>query len=87
MADLSLRLKGYRLTTAEILYHMPDHPHVLQSFVWQHLDMAPDFPVLRRFLDFWSQNIEGKLHSVKVASNAIIAPGELRHATISLQLH
>src|SRR3546814_309539 len=67
-AELSRQLAGYRLTTAEILYHMPDHPDLLQSFVWQHLDLAPDFPVLRRFLDFWTREIEGKLHSVEIAS-------------------
>jgi len=34
MTNLALQLNGYRLTTAEILYHMPDHPYLLQSFVW-----------------------------------------------------
>ena len=87
MSELGLRLRGYRMTTAEILYHLPDHPHVLQSFVWQHLDMAPEFPVLRGFLDFWTRNIEGKLHSVKVARAPLIAPGELRYAGVSLSLH
>ena len=87
MSELGLQLRGYRLTTAEILYHLPDHPHLLQSFIWQHLDMAPDFPVLRRFLDFWTRNLDGKLHSVKVARASIIAPGELRYAGVSLQLH
>jgi hypothetical protein len=38
------QLEGYSLTTAEILYHLPDHPHLLQSFVWQHHDLFPDFP-------------------------------------------
>lgn len=56
----------YRLTTAEIIYHMPDHPDLLQSFIWQRLDVAPDFPELHRFLEYWSRNIEGKLHSVRV---------------------
>ena len=51
MASLILQLKQYRLTTAEILYHMPDHPALLQSFIWQDLDLAPEFPVLRKFLD------------------------------------
>ncbi len=37
------QLKDYRITTAEILYWMPDHKHVLQSFVWQNLDLAPRF--------------------------------------------
>ena len=58
--------RDYRLTTAEIIYHLPDHPDLLQSFIWQKLDRAPDFPELRRFLEFWSRNIEGKLHSVKI---------------------
>ncbi len=87
MSEMGLQLRGYRLTTAEILYHLPDHPHVLQTFLWQHLDIAPDFPVLRRFLDFWTRNIEGKLHSVKVAHAAIITPAEFRHAQASFSLH
>ena len=66
MSPLALQLRSYRLTTAEILYHLPDHPALLQSFVWQQLDMAPEFPVLRKFLDFWARNIEGKLHPLDV---------------------
>ena len=87
MSELALQLRGYRMTTAEILYHLPDHPHLLQSFIWQHLDVAPDYPVLRRFLDFWTRNIDGKLHSVKVARAPLVTPAELRYAGVSLQLH
>jgi uncharacterized protein Usg len=87
MRDLGLQLRGYRLTTAEILYRLPDHPNVLQTFVWQHLDIAPEYPVLRRFLDFWVRNIDGKLHSVKVAHAPIVTPGELRHARASFTLN
>jgi uncharacterized protein Usg len=76
--SLRRQLDGYRLTTAEILYHLPDHPTVLQSYVWQDLDLAPRFPVLRRFLDFWSREIEGRLHSVRVGSTRLIGPGEWR---------
>ncbi len=85
--NLIRQLNGYRLTTAEILYHLPDYPALLQSFVWQQLDIAPDYPVLRKFLDFWSHNIEGKLHSVKVAQAPLISPGRMRHAQVSLSLH
>ncbi len=53
MGAPGLQLRDYRLTTAEILYHMPDHPHLLQSYLWQEYDLAPNFPALRRFLDFW----------------------------------
>jgi uncharacterized protein Usg len=87
MSNLSLQLRDYRLTTAEILYHLPDHPNVLQSYIWQELDLAPKFPILHRFLDFWSHNLDGKLHSVKVAHAGIITPGNFRHAVASLTLH
>jgi uncharacterized protein Usg len=78
-SQMQRQLQGYRLTTAEILYHLPDHPAVLQSFIWQELDIAPAFPVLRRFLDFWTREIEGRLHSVRLASVGLISAGEWRH--------
>ncbi|HWA90836.1 MAG TPA: aspartate-semialdehyde dehydrogenase [Rhizomicrobium sp.] len=87
MRDLELRLKGYRLTTAEILYHIPDHPKVLQSFIWQALDIAPGYPALVKFLRFWETSIDGKLHSVRVASSGIFSPAELRHHGHELTLH
>lgn len=73
---LALQLQGYRLTTAEILYHMPDHPGLLQTYVWQELDLAPRFPTLRRFLAFWQRELDGKLHSVRVASGSLIRPAK-----------
>jgi uncharacterized protein Usg len=84
---LQLQLQGYRLTTAEILYHLPDHPAVLQSFVWQDFDIAPDFPVLRKFLGFWHSSIEARLHSVRVAATRLVTPGELRHTATLMHLH
>ncbi len=87
MGALHLQLRDYRLTTAEILYHLPDHPHLLQSFLWQEYDMAPHFPMLRKFLDFWSHNLDGKLHSVKVAGQQLIEAPELRTAAAYLKLH
>jgi uncharacterized protein Usg len=33
--EIATLLKGYSLTTAEILYRLPDHPALLQSFIWQ----------------------------------------------------
>jgi uncharacterized protein Usg len=66
----------YRLTTAEILYHMPDHPSMLQTYIWQEYDLCPKFPELRKFLDFWTRDLDGPLHSVYVASKKIISPAE-----------
>ena len=87
MSDLGLQLSGYRLTTAEILYHMPDHPHLLQSFVWQFVDSAPQYPKLVRFLRFWEHNIEGRIHSVKVAGKQLISAPEVRCAVEAGHLH
>lgn len=87
MADLSKQLQDYRLITAEILYHLPDHPALLQSFLWQDYDKAPQFPMLLRFLDFWHREIEGKLHSVKVAACGLITASEYRLVDGELRLH
>lgn len=75
-----LQIKDYRLTTAEILYHYPDHPALLQSYVWQNMDIAPDYPELRRFLSFWRNNLDGKLHSIRVACAEIMRTGAMRHS-------
>jgi uncharacterized protein Usg len=87
MANLAIQLTGYRLTTAEILYHMPDHPHLLQSFVWQFMDLAPRYPKLADFLTFWERNIDGKIHSVKVAGRRVIAAAEVRSITLVGYIH
>lgn len=84
---VKLQLEGYRLATAEILYRLPDHPSVLQTFVWQHYDIQPKFPVLRRFLDYWTENIEGPLHSVRVTRLALLTPTGYRSVATSFQLH
>ncbi len=83
----SVRVEKYQLTTAEILYHMPDFPAVLQSYIWQEMDIAPKFPVLGKFLAFWQKELEGPLHSVRVASTGIFSPVEMRHIDGEFLLH
>ena len=87
MSSLSLQLKDYRLTTAEIIYRLPDFPDVLQSYIWQELDLAPKFPVLSQFLDFWRDNIEGPLFQVRVASAALVKPSEIRVVNKEFLIH
>src|SRR5688572_14998493 len=89
MVDPAFRrqIEGYSLTTAEILYHMPDHPGLLQSFVWQHYDVAPEFPRLVRFLDFWVENIESTLSTVRVAHWPLVAPVAFRLVDKQFRLH
>lgn len=85
--EMQLMLRDYRLTTAEILYHLPDHPVLLQSFVWQQLDLAPKFPILSKFLDFWNRELDGKIHSVQVAHAEFIMPAQFKFTPTSLLVH
>lgn len=85
--DLEQMLRDYRLTTAEILYHFPDHPALLQSYVWQELDLAPKFPTLKKFLEFWNRELDGKIHSVKVMHAELVNPAQFKLVNASLQIH
>ncbi len=85
--DFVRQIQGYGLATATILYGYPDHPKLLQSFVWQNYDLAPRFPELRRFLDFWHRELEGPLHSVSVAHSVLIKPAEFRAVNGVMTLH
>jgi len=82
--EFSLRLPGWRLATAEVLYYMPDHPSVLQSFVWQTLDLAPQYPRIHRFLNFWRAEIDAVIHSVRLASGETLAPARVNTASVIL---
>ena len=72
------QLQGYGLTTAEITYHLPDHPSFLQTYLWQDYDVAPKFPVLLKFLTFWQHSLDGALHSVRVGHSHLIKAADLR---------
>jgi hypothetical protein len=60
--DMEKQLNGYGLTTAQILYHLPDHPAILQTYVWQDYDLAPDFPEMRT---------EGRVHPALIGWSVV----------------
>jgi len=76
--DFVRQIDGYGLSTVQIHYFMPDHPSLLQLFVWQEYDVAPRFPVLHEFLDHWRREIEAALHSIRIAHKHLIGPAEWR---------
>ena len=86
-SDFLEMLGGYSLTTAEILYRLPDHPGLLQSYVWQDYDLHPRFPRLKAFLDFWAAQLDGKLFRVTVAHRGLIKPAEIALVGTELKLH
>ncbi|MEL7344251.1 MAG: usg protein [Pseudomonadota bacterium] len=86
-SETELLLKGYGLTTAEMVYRMPDYQHVLNIYVWQDYDLAPDHPKLFEFIEFWQETLEGPLQSVRFVHRKMISPGAWRHVTGEFTLH
>ena len=85
--ETDLMLQGYGLTTAQIFYRMPDFQSVLNTFIWQEYDLAPDYPKLFDFIEFWQRDLDGPLHSVAFTHRVEIAPGEWRNVTGEFPLH
>lgn len=85
--DFLAQLSGWSLTTAEILYRLPDHPSLIQAYVWQDYDLHPRFPRLGTFLDFWTANLEGALYKVRIAHSRLIEPREFVFAGGVLRLN
>ncbi|UUX51656.1 usg protein [Nisaea acidiphila] len=76
-----------RVTTAEILYRMPDHPDLLQSFIWQTHDVIPKFPRLRRFLDHWRDHIEAPIHSIQISAGSLTGTANFNAAEVEFRFH
>ena len=85
--DFLRQLAGWGLTTAEILYRMPDHPAFLQSYIWQEYDAAPHFPMLKKFLTFWREKLDGPLFSVRIGHERLIRPAEIRTIGTEFRFH
>lgn len=86
-SDFARQLQGYALATAEITYHLPDARSLLQTYVWQDYDMAPAFPRLHKFLDFWERELDGPIHSVRLAHARMIGPREIRMVAAEYPVH
>lgn len=87
LKEVELIVRGYRLATAEILFHPREHASILQTHIWQKLDLAPKFPVLKKFLGEWEMEQEIKIHSVKVCHAEMITPAEFRLLGGTITIH
>ena len=85
--DFAAQLSGGRLTTCDVLYYMPGAAGLLQSFAWQTVDIAPDFPRVHRFLDFWRREIDAVIHSVSISAQGLVSPARIRTADFSGMLN
>ena len=73
--DFRRQLEGYGLTTANILYRRPDHPWLLQSYVWQDYDLFPKFPNAQQVPQFLAGDTGG---TVAFGDGGARAPGQAR---------
>ncbi len=87
MSPYELQVQGIGSPRQRSFTACPDYPALLQTFIWQKFDLAPEFPELRKFLEFWSRSIEGKLHSVNVKQSSRTAANRFRYFKHQLTLH
>lgn len=69
--EISLYLKGYRNVTLDIYYYMPDYNNLIQEFIWQTIDIKPNYPRVHQFLNFWKTDIEAVIKEIKLMEQEI----------------
>lgn len=84
--DFAAQMGGKGVLTTEILYYRPDCRALLQSFVWQTMDIAPQFPRLAQFLDHWRREIDAVIHSIRIAHADYVGPTNFRAVNGELHL-
>ena len=52
----------------DVLYYIP-RSLLLQEFLWECEDVGPQCPRIHRFLGYWHEHIEAKIHTVNICSN------------------
>jgi uncharacterized protein Usg len=70
------RIPNYTLTTARIFYRFPDYPSLLQEFIIQKYDIAPEYPEFSTFLTFWENAVEAEIHSIVLSSADLVGQQE-----------
>ena len=57
------------LITLDIFYYMPDHTSILNEFVWQTEDFAPEYQRIHKFLLYWQKNIEAVIQEILICDS------------------
>ena len=66
---LHIRIKKWTVATVQVIYFIPDHLHILNEFIWQTEDELPEYPRIKKFLDYWDKNIDGPIKGVYIYDN------------------
>jgi len=59
-------IKRKQLVLLNVNYYLPDYTSIIQEFIWQTKDVAPELPRVHKFLNFWHHNIEAVISEVFV---------------------
>ena len=59
-------IEKWTLASVQVIYYIPDFPHIVNEFVWQTDDQRPDFPRIDRFLNYWDRYIDGPIKEVYI---------------------
>ena len=74
-------VQGYKLTTLQIYYYMPDYSSLINEFVYQLLDINPSYPQSHKFLLFWKDNIDAIIKEINIVQENTIYPRSITHVT------
>ena len=64
-----IKIKKWTIATVQVIYFIPDHLHIVNEFMWQTEDELPEYPRIKRFLDYWDKNIDGPIKEVYIYDN------------------
>ncbi|NJO62837.1 MAG: hypothetical protein HC836_32820 [Richelia sp. RM2_1_2] len=81
MEDQRKIFYGYRLTSLQIYYYLPDYTSILNEFFWQTYDIHPTFPRVHQFLGYWKENIQATINNIVVVQQTDIGPKQIRTAS------
>jgi uncharacterized protein Usg len=70
---------GYVTVSVNVIYYMPDYTNLLNEFLWTTIDLKPKYPRVKRFLDYWEAEIEGKIKQVIICDGKPLEIREWRN--------
>ena len=59
-------IEQWTLASVQVVYYIPNFPHIVNEFMWQTDDQRPDFPRIERFLNYWDRYIDGPIKEVYI---------------------
>ena len=77
-SDFELLARGYSIVTVNVVYFIPDHSSLVNEFMWQTIDLQPEYPRVVKFLDYWKREIDAVIKDVLVADSHGFNPTRFR---------